>query len=108
MANGDLTSPSDQNVEAERADDGDHYQIEDRQVIFAKRERHDSHECDRQRSHGPLGDWQREDRHVSEIAGFENPRFAVDHGASPAQMRSISLRPKMPYGLIISAPIIST
>src|SRR5207248_3880710 len=100
----DLTGVAHQDVEPERADDGDEDQVEDREVVFVHAERHDHDEDQRQHRHRPLGYGQRIERHVGGVGGLEDAGLAMEH----LYTRSIWRRPKMPYGRIMRTRIIST
>jgi hypothetical protein len=63
----------------DRADDGDQDQVQDREVVLAEGQRRHDGEQHRERRHGPLGDRQRINRHVGDIAGLEHAGFAMKH-----------------------------
>jgi hypothetical protein len=88
----DLPGIADQDVEAERTDDGDEDQVEDREVVFVHAERHDHDEDQPQHRHCPFGDGQRIERHIGGVRGLEDAGLAMEHFYT----RSIWRRPKMP------------
>ena len=92
VADRDLPGVAHQDVEPQRADDGDEDQVQDRQVIFVDGERHDHDEQHRQHRHRPAGDRQRVERHVGGVGRLEDSGLAMEHGYT----RSIWRLPKMP------------
>src|SRR5262249_2194420 len=104
MPDRNLAGIADQDIEAERANDGDEDQVQNRQIVLVHGERDDEHEQRREHDHGPFGDRQGVQRRVGSVGGLEDSGLALEHGYT----RSIWRGPKMPYGRTISIRIIST
>src|SRR3989475_11395233 len=79
VADGDLARVPDEDVEPERADDGDRDQVDDRQVVLVNAERQHEEKEDGKRRDRPAGDGQGIQGHVGLVRRLEHPALAVNH-----------------------------
>src|SRR2546427_1211167 len=78
VADGDLARVPDEDVEPERADDGDRDQVDDRQVVLVNAERQHEEKEDGERRDRPAGDGQGIQGHVGLVRRLEHTALAVN------------------------------